>query len=152
MDPHQAHLQPNLVFLNSRIRFNPTPTFLEVIFDRALSFSKHVFLLNSKFFPHIKALRCISASSCGPSEESLSLQYKAFLWPLLTYASLGWFPFLRVTNITKLECHHRAASRTIIGCLSSSPIPLLLSEAFLPPYESLLLTSLFFLISGLFVS
>ena len=37
------------------------------------------------------------------------------------------------TNITKLECLHRAASHTITSCLSSSPIPLLLSEASLPP-------------------
>ena len=45
----------------------------------------------------------------------------------------GWFSFLSATNFTKLERLHRAASRTITGCFSSSPIPLLLSEAFLPP-------------------
>ena len=33
----------------------------------------------------------------------------------------------------KLERLHRAANRLISGCLSSSPIPLLLSEASLPP-------------------
>ena len=59
--------------------------------------------------------------------------YKAFLRPLLTYASPEWFPFLSVTNVTKLECLHRAASRAITGCLSSSPIPLILTEASLPP-------------------
>ena len=77
--------------------------------------------------------RCISASSWGPSKESLSLLYKPFLRPLLTYASPGWFPFLSATNLTKLERLHRAASRAITGCLLSSPIPLLLTEAFLPP-------------------
>ena len=69
----------------------------------------------------------------GPSKESLSLLYKSFLQPLLTYASPGWFPFLSVTNITKLKRFYRAASRAITGCLSSSPIPFLLSEASLPP-------------------
>ena len=133
VDPHQANLQPNLLLLGSRLRFNPTPTFLGVTFDRTLSFSKHVFSLKAKFFPRLKALRCISASSWGPSKESLSLLYKAFLRSLLTYASPGWFPFLSATNITKLERLHRAASRAITGCLSSSPIPLLLTEAFLPP-------------------
>ena len=48
-------------------------------------------------------------------------------------ASPGWFPFLSVTNITKLKRLHQAVSRAITGCLSTSPIPLLLSEAFLPP-------------------
>ena len=86
----------------------------------------------AKFFPRLKALRCISTSSWGSSKESLSLLYKSFLRPLLTYASPGWFPFLSATNLTKLERLHRAASRAITGCLSSSPIPLLLSEASLP--------------------
>ena len=39
---------------------------------------------------------------------------------------------LSVTNITKLERLHRATSRAITGCLSFSPIPLLLSDASLP--------------------
>ena len=133
VDPHQANLQPNLLLLGSRLRFNPTPTFLGVTFDRTLSFSKHVSLLKAKFFPRLKALRCISASSWGPSKESLSVLYKSFLRSLLTYASPGWFPFLSATNTTKLERLHRAASRAITGCLSSSPIPLLLTEASLPP-------------------
>ena len=40
VDPHQANLQPNLLLLNSRLRFNPTPTFLGVTFDRTVSFSR----------------------------------------------------------------------------------------------------------------
>ena len=69
----------------------------------------------------------------GPLKESLSLLYKSFLRPLLTYASPGWFPFLSAINFTKLDRLHGAASRAITGCLSSSPIPLLLTEASLPP-------------------
>ena len=125
-DPTSSYSAPASVF-------NPTPTFLGITFDRTLSFSKHVSSLKAKFFPRVKALRCISASSWGPSKESLSFLYKYFLWPLLSYFLPGWFPFLSVTNITKLECLHRAASRAITGCLSSSPIPLLLIEASLPP-------------------
>ena len=81
----------------------------------------------------------------GPFKESLSVLYKYFLRPLLTYASPGWFPFLNVTNFTKLERLHRAASRAITGCLSSSSISLLLSEASLPPLRVTL--THFFLIS-----
>ena len=153
MDPHQANLQPNLLLLGSRLRFNPTPTFLGVTFHRTLSFSKHVSSLKAKFFPRLKALRCISASLWGPSKESLSVLYKSFLRSLLTYTSPGWFPFLSATNLTKLERLHRAASDAITGCLSSSPIPLLLTEASLPPLRvTLTHFSLFFLMSGLFVS
>ena len=63
VDPHQANLQPNFLVLGSRLRFNPTTTFLGVTFDRTLSSSKHVPSLKAKFFPRLKALRCISASS-----------------------------------------------------------------------------------------
>ena len=128
VDPHQAYHQPNLLLLGSRFRFNATPTFLGVTFDRSLSFSKHVSSLKAKFFPHLKVLCCISAFLWGPSKESLSLLYKSFLRPLLTYASPEWIPFLSATNVTKLERLDQAASRAITGCLSSSPIPLLLSE------------------------
>ena len=83
VDPHQAHLQPNLLLFCSRLHFNLTPTFLGVTFDLTLSFSKHVSSLKAKFFPRLKALRCISAPSWGPSTESLFLLYKAFLRPLL---------------------------------------------------------------------
>ena len=81
VDPHHANLQPNFLLFNSLLRFNPTPTFLGVTFDRTLSFSKHVSLQKAKFFTRLKALRCISASSWGPSKEILSLLYKAFLRP-----------------------------------------------------------------------
>ena len=132
VDPHQANLQPNLLLLGSRLCFNPTPIFPRVTFDRTLSFSKHASSLKAQFFPRHKALRCISASSWGASKESLFVLYKSFLRPLLTYASPRWFPFWSVTDITKLERLHRAASRAITGCLSTFPIPLLLSEASLP--------------------
>ena len=80
VDPHQANLQTNLLLLNFCLRFNSTPW---ITFDRTLSFSKHVSSLKDKFFPCLKALCCISASSWGPSNESLFLLYKFFLWPLL---------------------------------------------------------------------
>ena len=65
VDLHQANLQPKLLLLGSRIRFNPTPTF------RGATFSKHVFSLKAKFFPRLKALCCTSASSWGPSKVPL---------------------------------------------------------------------------------
>ena len=66
MDSHQANLEPYHLLLNSCLRFNLTPTFLGVTFDRTLSFSKHVFSLKATLFPRLKAFRCISASSLAP--------------------------------------------------------------------------------------
>ena len=133
VDPHQANLQSNLILLKSRLRFNSTLIFFGVTFDRTLSFSKHISSHKAKVFPRLKAIRCITASSRGLFKESLSLLYKAFFRPHLTYASPGWLSFLSVTNFTNSKRLHRVASRTITGCPSSSPIPLLLSEAFFSP-------------------
>ena len=112
--------------------FNPTPKFLGVTFDRTLSFGDHVQSLCSKFYPRHKAHRSIATASWGPTKESLSLLYKAFVRLVLTYASPGWFPFLCNTAANHLEVLHRAACRVITGCLSSPLLPLLL-EAQLPP-------------------
>ena len=57
VDPHQANLQSSFLILGSRLRFNPTPTFLEVIFDRTLSFIKHVSLLS---FSHVSRPYAVS--------------------------------------------------------------------------------------------
>ena len=134
MDPHQANLQPQLFLFNSRLRFNPTPTFLGVTFDRTLSFSKHVFLLKAKFFPHLTALRCISASSWGPLKRA-PLLYKAVFRPLFTYALPVWFHFLSIIVITKFVCLHRVGSRAITRCLSSSTIHFFLRHLYIP-YKS----------------
>ena len=83
--------QPRLNLLGFPLLFNPTPTFLGVTFDRTLSFGAHVQSLCSKFYSRQKALRSIATASWGPTKESLSLLYKAFVRPVLTYASPGWF-------------------------------------------------------------
>ena len=134
-DPHQATFQPRLNLLGFPLFFNPTPKFLGVTFDRTLSFGAHVQSLCSKFYPRHKALRSIATASWGPTKESLSLLYKAFVRPVLTYASPGWFPFLCNTATNHLEVLHRAACRVITGCLSSTPSSLLLLEAQLPPLK-----------------
>ena len=133
VDPHQANLQPNILLIGSRLRFNPTPTFLGVIFDRTLSISKHVSSLKAKFFPRVKALRCISASSCGPSMESLSVLYKALLQPLPHICFTRMVSFPKRYQYYQIGTPPKAASRAITGCHPSSPISLLLSEASVPP-------------------
>ena len=115
--------------------FNPTPKFLGVTFGRTLSFGAHVQSLCSKFYLCHKALRSIATAPWGPTKEALSLLYKAFVRPVLTYASPEWFPFLCNTATNHLKVLHRAACRVITGCLSSTPFSLLLLEAQLPPLK-----------------
>ena len=82
--------------------FNSTPTFVGIIFDGTLSFYKHASLPNASLLLHLKALRCISAFSWGPSYESHSM-YKLLLWPLFTFASSKWFTILRNFQYQQVE-------------------------------------------------
>ena len=122
-----------MYILNTPLKFNPHPTFLGVTFDRTLSFKDHVLSLQKKFHSRFRAFRSITSASWGPSKESLCTLYKAFVRPILIYASPGWFPFSSPTHITSVEKMHRFSCRVITGCLSSTPIPLLHIEALLPP-------------------
>ena len=125
--------QPSFYILNTPLKFNPHPTFLGVTFNRTLSFKHHVLFSRKKFHSRFRAFRPIASASCGPSKESLCTLYKAFIRPILTYASPSWFPFSSPTHITTVERMHRSFCRVIAGCLSSTPIPLLHVEALLHP-------------------
>ena len=133
LDPYQSRIQPSLYILNTSLKFNPHPTFLGVTFDRTLSFKHQVLSLRKKFHSRFRAFRSIASTSWGPSKVSLCTLYKAFICPILTYASPGRFPFSSPTHITTVERMHRFSCRVITDCLSSTPIPLLHIEALLPP-------------------
>ena len=69
----------------------------------------------------------------GASQKSLCTLYKAFICPVLTYASPGWFPFLPLTHITSVERIYKSSCRVITGCLLSTPIPLVHLKVLCPP-------------------
>ena len=70
-----------------------------------------------------KALRSIATASWGPTKESLSLLYKAFVRPVAHICLvLDGSRFLCNTATNHLEVLHRAACRVITGCLSSTPL------------------------------
>ena len=133
LDPYQSRIQPSLYILNTPLKFNPHPTFIGVTFDRTISFKHHVLSLRKKFHSQFHAFRSIASASWGLSKESLCTLYKAFIRPILTYASPGWFPFSSPTHITSVGRMHKSSCRVITGCLSSTPILLLHIEALLPP-------------------
>ena len=131
-----SHFPAPAVLMGIGLSFDPAPKFRGVTFDRTLSFGAHVQSLCSKFYPRHKALRSIATASWGPTKESLSLLYNAFVRAVFTYASPGWFPFPCNTAATNhLEVLHRDACRVITGCFSSTPSSELLLEAQLRPLK-----------------
>ena len=87
-----------------------------------------------KSFTADSVLSALLSLPAGVHQKNPYVPYiKAFIRPILTYASPGRFPFSSPTHITSVERMHRSSCRVIIGCLSSTPIPLLHIEALLPP-------------------
>ena len=84
--------------------------------------------------PYAVSLHHHGAPLRSPSLFCINLFFGSFSLTL----HLNNLPFLSTTNFTKLERLHRATSRTITRCLSSSPIPLLLSMASLPTLRVIL--------------
>ena len=101
-DPYQSRIQPSLYIFNTPLKFNPHPTFLGATFDRTLSFKHHILSLRKKFHSRFRAFRSIASASWSPLKESLCTLYKAFIRPILTYASPGWFPFSSPTHINSV--------------------------------------------------
>ena len=133
-DPRQATFQPRLYLLGIPLSFNPTPKFLSATFDRTLSFGAHVQSLCFKFYPRHKALPSIAAASWGPTKETLSLLYKAFVRPVLTYASAGWFRSSATPQPITWKSYTELHARSLLG--ASLPPP--------PPYSFLRLNSLLY--------
>ena len=77
---------------------------------------------------------CTSAPYKGPSKQPLSFPYKAFLQPVLPYASPKWFPSLSVTNVTKLEHYDRGPVMLMQAAFQPTLFPFF-SEASLPPLQ-----------------
>ena len=132
-DPRQSKTSISLFLDSSLLPFNPSPVFLGIKFDRTLSFSPHVSLVQAKAAPRIRALKAISARSWGPSKESLACLYKSFVRPVLTYASPAWAPFAPKSILKPISTLHNRACRIVSGCLSSTPLPSLYAESRLPP-------------------
>ena len=84
---YQSRIKPSLYILNSPLNFNPYPTFLGVTFNGTLSFKYYVLSLRKNFHSRFRAFRSIVSASWGPSKKSLCTLYKAFICPILTYAS-----------------------------------------------------------------
>jgi len=93
-------------FASTTLSFNPVPKFLGITFDKTHFFESHGLSFCTKFFPHFKALCSIATASWGPSNESLYQLYKAFTWPVLSYASWGGSPSSAMQGKKGMEVYH----------------------------------------------
>ena len=125
---------PLLNLSDTQLFFNPTPKFLGSCFWTDLRSLETSSFHQSKVFPPFEgsSLHCI-CFMLSHSMHSLSLLYKTFIHPVLTYAAPGWYPFSSKTNQDGVKVLHNTACRVISGYLSYTPISFLQLESYQPP-------------------
>ncbi|CAM1295477.1 Uncharacterised protein r2_g466 [Pycnogonum litorale] len=75
--------------------------FLGVHIDKNLNFKEHVNEILSKSNRRFHCINC--ARKCGVSKEDLLILYRAYVMPIIDYASIVWSGFLNEEEINKIE-------------------------------------------------
>ena len=81
-------------------------------------------------------MTCILNSTIfGQSKEDITLVYKHYIRPILTYTHPAWQPDTRRTHINKLQITHNRALRIANSCTQTTPIPHLHRETLVLPLK-----------------
>ena len=136
MDAAESSWCPNITVGGSRLKTNPTPTFLGVRYDRRLTFNDHIRHLSQVMKQRANLLRQLTGTSWGWRPIDMRTIYIATVRSLAEYAAPAWAPWASNTNIQKLERTQSDAARAITGQLRSTPIDAVLHEAQIPSLSS----------------
>ena len=131
MDPNHANLQLCLSLLKSHLYSKPSPTLSRITSDHMLSFSKNTSLLKAQFFliskPYVVSLL--------PHDALVKFSFLFHSDFFMATFCLSFTRMVFFLCVPKLMCFHRATSRAITSCFSSSHIHHLVYEGALPPLQ-----------------
>lgn len=105
-----------------------TLLYLGIPLDTRLSWEDHIDFIISKAAACVNVLRMLARASGGTCPETVLLVYKG-----LTRAILEWgailFAGAAKNQLKRLDTQQYASLRIILGCMRSTPIPIILVEA-----------------------
>ena len=131
-DPHEAGFQPQISVEGIDVRFNATPTFLGIVYDRTLSFRPQVERVAGRVKSCNRMLGALSARNWGWDPSSLKRVYQATGLSMVRYCGSGWQPWLAQSNVDTLERAQNLCLRTITGMCRSAPVEALRLETGCP--------------------
>jgi ribonuclease HI len=135
-DPGDSQKVLNFTLCNEDIPFNPTPTFLGVVFDRTLSFGPHIANVKDKMKKRLNTLRALTGTSWGCQREDLRILYVAFVRSVMEYCGGAWMSSAPDSHRDKLQVVENEAARIITGCTKSTPQEQLTAEAGFVPVKT----------------
>lgn len=109
-------------------------TYLGVIMDKRLNWQDHIDELAQRASKSLNIIRTLTKVTYGAHPDSMMTIYRGLTRALLEWASILFMNSCR-KKLKTLDKIQYSALRTIMGCMKSTPIPILLSEAGEPPLE-----------------
>ncbi|GFV25165.1 reverse transcriptase domain-containing protein [Trichonephila clavipes] len=119
---HHIHPDTNIAcyaddIANSQIKKVDLPTYLGVILDPELRFSKDIKQTANKALGKLNILRKLSGTSWGSRPQTLKSTFCTVIRPVLEYATLIWTP-ASISVMRTLDSVQQRAAKIIIGAVS----------------------------------
>ena len=117
----QTIKKEKLYLFGKQLKWAKTYTFLGMIFDEKLTWSKHIDMLVEKCKKRMNLLRCLSGTTWGASKDVMLTLYKAYIRSVIDY---GCFIYINAskTQLKRVEKIQSQALRCITGGMRSTPI------------------------------
>ncbi|GBM82332.1 hypothetical protein AVEN_54767-1 [Araneus ventricosus] len=115
------HLDPVIHINNVAIPVVDDIRFLEVIFDRKLTFLPHILHLRKKCERSLNILKVLSRTSWGADRTSLLRIYQAVILSSIDYGCMV-YGSVRPTVLRHLDTIHHSALRISSGAFRTSPV------------------------------
>jgi ribonuclease HI len=132
LNPHESNTTLTVNLCGQQLPNVPTPKFLGVTFDRLLTFRPHVDELKKKLENRIRAVKSLSGTDFGQDESTLRNLVRSTVLSVAEYGSSTYATFGTDRAVDDVQRMINRTARVITGCVKSTPIGPLLSEANIP--------------------
>ena len=113
---------PPIMIDSVPLKFNPTPKFLGIVYDRTLSFAHQAKAVARKVAGTSRLLTAVSGKDWGWNTRDVARVYQALALSAVRYCSPGWGPWLSKSNVMAIERAQHKCLRAITGQYLTAPV------------------------------
>ena len=114
----EACREMNIMVDNTRLQYQPFPTYLGVKLDRTLSFRQHLETAKAKTTSRAALMRCLAGTTWGASTQMLRISTEALVFSSAEYCAPVW---CHSSHVHKLDTALNTALRTVSGRPRATP-------------------------------
>ena len=110
------------------LKYNPTPVFLGVTYDRTLSFAPQAKKVADRITTTSRLQQAVSGTDWGWDTSSQGRVYQSLGLSVARYCGAGWQPWLKPSNVEVIERAQSKCLRASTGMYRTSPVESLRRE------------------------